>query len=186
MIVSSIIDHWPHLRNHQWRVTAGVCLACFVAALPMTCSGGIYIKTLIEWHTASWNIFLIGFAEIIILSWIYGINRTLDNVSEMGMKLMSVTKVYWKSVWFVISPITLLAIFIFILTDLSATKFGDYVFPWWADVLGYLFGLATLVPFVVFAIIQIVKTDDFKSLFRPTKQWGPQEVDGRRVDRAQM
>lgn len=186
MIVSSIIDHWPHLRSKQWRVTAGVCLACFVAALPMTCPGGIYIKTLIEWHTASWNIFLIGFAEIIILSWIYGINRTLDNVSEMGMKLMSVTKVYWKSVWFVISPITLLAIFIFILTDLSATKFGDYVFPWWADVLGYLFGLATLVPFVVFAILQIVKTDDFRSLFRPTKQWGPQEVDGRRVDRAQM
>jgi solute carrier family 6 (neurotransmitter transporter, glycine) member 5/9 len=86
----------------------------------------------------------------------------------------------------VITPVTLLAIFIFILTDLSPTEFGDYVFPVWADVLGYMFGLATLTPFVVFAIIQIVKTDNFKSLLKPTKQWGPQEVDGRRVDRAQM
>lgn len=51
--------------------------------------------------------------------------------------------------------------------------------------LGWLMGTATLVPFVVFAIIEMVKTNDFKSLLKPTQYWGPQETpEGRRVDRS--
>lgn len=187
MITSSIIDHWPHLREVQWRAYAGVCLFCFVAGLPMTCNGGIYLFTLIEWHTASWNIFLIGMLEIVILAWIYGIGKTLDNIREMGIKLMMVTRMYWRSVWVVITPIGLFVIFVFLFTDLNPTEFRGYVFPWWADVLGYMFGLATLTPLVVFAVIAIVQNKgSFKNLFKTTEQWGPQEVDGRRVDRAQM
>jgi solute carrier family 6 (neurotransmitter transporter, glycine) member 5/9 len=187
MMTSSIIDHWPHLRGVQWRVTLGVCLFCFIAGLPMTCNGGVYLKTLIEWHTASWNIFLVGFAEIIVLAWIYGINKTLDNINEMGMKLMRVTRYYWKAVWFVLTPLTLLAVFAFIMTDLGPTEFRGYVFPVWADIIGWMFGAITLMPFLVFAIIQLVKArPNYRDVLRKTEQWGPQEVDGRRVDRAKM
>ena len=51
------------------------------------------------------------------------------------------------------------------------------------------FGFATLVPFIVFAIIQLIKytkKGDFWGLFKPTEYWGPQEVDGRQIDRARM
>lgn len=36
MISTSIMDHWPHLREHETRVVAGTCIGCFIAALPMT------------------------------------------------------------------------------------------------------------------------------------------------------
>lgn len=187
MISTSIIDHWPHLREHEWRVTAGACLGCFIAALPMTCNGGVYLFTLMEWHTASWAILLIGFAEIVVLSWVYGMKRTMQNIQEMGMKFMLLTRIYWNSVWLVITPIGSVAVFIFILTDLGATQFRGYVFPWWADTLGWMFGLTTLVPFVVFAIIKLVKyKDNWADLLKPTEQWGPQEVDGRHIDRAAL
>lgn len=187
MITTSIIDHWPHLREHQMRVTAGACLGCFIAALPMTCNGGVYLFTLMEWHTASWAILLIGFGEIVVLSWVYGMERTLQNIQDMGMKFLLVTRIYWKSVWMFITPIGSVAVFIFILTDLGATQFRGYVFPWWADVLGWMFGLTTLLPFVVFAIIKLVKfKGHWADLLKPTEQWGPQEVDGRHVDRARL
>lgn len=187
MITTSIIDQWPHLREHQWRVTAGACLGCFIAALPMTCNGGVYLFTLMEWHTASWAILLIGFAEIVVLSWVYGMKRTLQNIQEMGMKFMLLTRIYWNSVWMVITPIGSIAVFIFILTDLGATQFRGYVFPWWADVLGWMFGLTTLLPFVVFAIIKLVKfKGHWADLLKPTEQWGPQEIDGRFIDRARL
>jgi SNF family Na+-dependent transporter len=64
MINTTVLDKWPHLRNQEWKVTAGTCLFCFVAGIPMTCNGGIYLFTLLEWHTASWAILLIGFAEV--------------------------------------------------------------------------------------------------------------------------
>lgn len=63
-ICTSLIDQWPHLRQHHWRVTAGVCLCCFLAGLPMICNGGVYMFTLMEWHTASWAILLLGLAEV--------------------------------------------------------------------------------------------------------------------------
>lgn len=63
-ICTSLIDQWPHLRQHHWRVTAGVCLCCFLAGLPMVCNGGVYMFTLMEWHTASWAILLLGLSEV--------------------------------------------------------------------------------------------------------------------------
>jgi solute carrier family 6 amino acid transporter-like protein 5/7/9/14 len=184
MITTSIIDRWPHLRAVEWKVTIATCMSGFVLGLPMTCHGGIYLFTLMEWHTASWAILLIGFAEVIILSWVYGMNNTLNLIKEMGMKIWTFVQYYWRAVWVVITPIYAVGVFIFILTDIGPTQFRGYVFPFWADVLGWMFGTATLVPFVVFAAIETVKTDNFWKLFKPTENWGPQEVDGRRVDRA--
>lgn len=207
MMATSVIDQWPHLRGKEFKVTAGlclhiylqrhsnlmkfisnagVCMACFVAGLPMTCPGGVFLFTLMEWHTASWAILLIGMGQVVIFSWVYGMDKTFDLIFEMGMKLQRVLKYFWKSVWIVITPIGSIAIFIFILTDLGSTEFRGYVFPWWADTIGWLFGLSTLLPFFIMAIIALVKTKDRKSLLKPTENWGPQEVDGQRVDRVRL
>lgn len=137
MMATSVIDRWPHLRNKEWKVTAGVCMACFVAGLPMTCPGGVYLFTLMEWHTASWAILLIGMGEIVIFSWVYGLRRTYDLIQEMTMKIGKWLKYFWTSTWIAITPIGSVGIFIFILTDLGATEFRDYVFPWWADLIGW-------------------------------------------------
>lgn len=139
MIATSIIDHWPHLRNKEYKVTAGVCLGCFVAGLPMTCPGGVYLFTLMEWHTASWAILLIGLAEVVIFSWVYGIERTFDLIYEMGMKFARVVKSFWWAVWMIITPLGSIGIFVFILTDLGSTEFRGEVFPVWADTLGLKF-----------------------------------------------
>lgn len=63
-LCTAITDHWPHLRDQHWKVTAGVCMACFIAGLPMVCNGGVYLFTLLDWHTASWAILLLGIAEV--------------------------------------------------------------------------------------------------------------------------
>lgn len=183
MISTSIIDRWPHLRNQEWKVTGGVCMGCFIAGLPMTCNGGVFLFTLMEWHTASWAILLIGIGEVVIFSWVYGLKKTFECIEDMGIKFVKVVRYYWSSAWMVITPIGSFGIFIFILTDLGSTEFRDYVFPVWADTLGWMFGLSTLLPFVGYAIYSLIVTEDRKSLLQPTEFWGPQEVDGHRVDR---
>jgi solute carrier family 6 (neurotransmitter transporter, glycine) member 5/9 len=130
-INTAIIDQWPHLRKHQWRVTAG-----------------IYLYTLLEWHTASWVILLIGFAEVIVLSWVYGIDRTLTNIKQMEIKFNRLTKFYWKAIWLVISPIRLLAVFVYSVMDVETMQYRDYKFPFAADALGWIIGFSTLVPLV--------------------------------------
>lgn len=189
MITTSILDQWPRLRKKEWKVTFGVAMTGFVLGIPQTCPGGIYVFTLLEQHTVSWNILLVGFCEVIILSWVYGFENTFDLVIEMGVKVFKRFKrFYWKPILIVIAPLYSVGIFIFILTGAKQTQFRDYLFPLWADVLGWLFGAATLVPFFVFAIQQGRKYSwNFKEMLKPTEFWGPQEdKDGNRIDRSQM
>lgn len=40
----------------------------------------------------------------------------------------------------------------FVMSDIGPTEFGDYVFPDWADFLGWMIGTSTLLPFVIFVI----------------------------------
>lgn len=147
-INTSIIDKWPHLRKNQWRVTAGTCIACFIAGLPMCCNGGVYLFTLLEWHTASWQILLIGFAEVVVISWVYGMDRILFNIREMEIKLSPFMRMYWRAIWVVITPIGALGVFFYTLKDVGPSEFRDYKFPLWADALGYFIGFLTLVPMV--------------------------------------
>ncbi|XP_055841972.1 sodium- and chloride-dependent glycine transporter 1-like isoform X1 [Episyrphus balteatus] len=174
-ICTSLIDQWPHLRDHHWRVTAGVCIACFVAGIPMVCNGGIYLFTLMEWHTASWAILLLGLAEVVIISWIYGMEKAFDNMLEMGISLCSAIRFYWSLVWKIITPIASFAVFVFILYDIKPTSFNGYKFPVWADLLGWLMGACTLIPFPAFVIYRLYKDGwDKEALFSATKDWKPQ------------
>jgi hypothetical protein len=74
----------------------------------MVYSGGIYLFKLMDWHTASWAILLIGFAEVIVASWFYGCKRFLSNLVEMKMHFGSILYKYWWLCWVVLTPITCL------------------------------------------------------------------------------
>ncbi|XP_059613592.1 sodium- and chloride-dependent glycine transporter 1-like [Phlebotomus argentipes] len=176
-INTAIIDRWPHLREHKWRVTAGTCLFCFTAALPMTCNGGVYMFTLMEWHTASWAVLMLGFAEIVIISWVYGLDRAFSNLASMGMKFNRATRGYWWIVWTIATPIGAIGIFIFTMTDIKRLKYRDYVYPAWADALGWIMGAITLVPFPLFIVLRYAKDKlTLKEFFQPSRKWGPQET----------
>lgn len=46
-------------------------------------------------------------------------------------------------------------VFIFAMVTFTAATYGDYIFPAWADSLGLMMGLVTLVPLPIFAIFKI-------------------------------
>ncbi|XP_055378881.1 sodium- and chloride-dependent glycine transporter 1-like [Condylostylus longicornis] len=176
-ICTSLVDHWPHLRNQRWKVTAGVCLGCFVAALPMVCNGGIYAFTLMEWHTASWAILLLGTAEVVIISWVYGMDRALNNFIDMGIKFNCLVRYYWKCVLVVLTPIASVVVFVFTMTEIKPTEFRDYKFPGWADALGWMIGASTLAPFPIAIIYRLFNSKlRQEPWFKPTINWGPQST----------
>lgn len=104
----TILDKWPKLRKYQSYVTLGVCVTCFVLAIPMCFQGGIYLFTLMEWNSASWAVLLIGFGEVCAVSWLYGCNKFIDNMVEMDMKMSNVCRWFWFVCWVVITPLSLL------------------------------------------------------------------------------
>lgn len=51
------------------------------------------------------------------------------------------------------------AVFIFVLKDTHQASFGDYIFPTWADALGWMVGASTLAPFVVMLAYHLFKRE---------------------------
>ncbi|XP_028044072.1 sodium- and chloride-dependent glycine transporter 1-like [Bombyx mandarina] len=172
-INTAIVDQWPHLRKNYWRVTAFTCMMCFILGIPMCFSGGVYLLTLLDWNTASWAILLIGMAECVAVSWSYGINRAIKDLATMGMTLNKFLRFYWRAVWTVIVPFGSIGILAFIFSDWTAPAYEDYVFPLFADLLGWAVGLSTLVLFPVGVAWAIYHGYRGKQLFTPTPEWGP-------------
>lgn len=107
-INTAILDRRPDLRKYEAFVILGICAACWLLAIPMVFDGGIYLFKLMDWHTASWAILLIGFAEVVIASWFYGCNKFLDNLAEMKMKFGRYLRGFWWLCWVVLAPLTCL------------------------------------------------------------------------------
>ncbi|KAG5312101.1 SC6A5 protein, partial [Acromyrmex insinuator] len=108
-INTAILDWRPDLRKYESFVVLAICTTCWLLAIPMVFDGGIYLFKLMDWHTASWAILLIGFAELIVASWFYGCNRFLANLAEMKIKFGHFLHGYWWICWVALAPITCLA-----------------------------------------------------------------------------
>ncbi|XP_073943260.1 sodium- and chloride-dependent glycine transporter 1-like [Choristoneura fumiferana] len=172
-INTAIVDQWPKLRKNYWMVTAFTCTSCFILGIPMCFSGGVYLFTLLDWNTASWAILLIGMAECISVAWSYGIERAFKDLDSMSMKMNIVKRYYWKAVWMVICPIGSFGILVFVLSDWTNPAYEDYVFPLFADLLGWAVGLSTLILFPVGIGWAFFNGYRGWELFTPTPEWQP-------------
>lgn len=87
--------------------------------------GGQYIMTFMDFFGASFVVICLAIAEILSLSWIYGVNRLCKDIEFMlGIK----TGWYWRICWGVISPLIMIAILIFKAITLKPLKYHDYTY----------------------------------------------------------
>ncbi|XP_031829475.2 sodium- and chloride-dependent glycine transporter 1 isoform X4 [Nomia melanderi] len=172
-INTTILDLRPDLRKHESYVVLGICVTCWLLALPMVFGGGIYLFTLMDWNTASWAILLIGIAEVGTVAWCYGCNKFLRNIAEMQMRFGRLLRGYWWLSWVVLAPITCLGVFVYQICTYEFGYYGTYIFPDWANAIGILIGLSTIAPLPFFFIQRLWKGPRDRSLFRPMKTWGP-------------
>ncbi|XP_034830023.1 sodium-dependent proline transporter-like [Maniola hyperantus] len=172
-INTAIVDQWPQLRKRYWMVTASTCFTCFLLGLPMCFSGGVYLFTLLDMNTASWAILLIGMAECTAVSWSYGINRAMRDLASMNMKLGIVMRTYWKATWMVTVPVASISVLVFVFANWMPPGYEDYVFPLFADLLGWAIGLSTLVFFPIGVCWVLYRGYRGKELFTPTILWKP-------------
>ena len=105
-----------------------MCFCFFLLGFSFCFSGGFLMFTLMDDWSVSWNLFLICFLQVIVVSWIYGIDTLLVNVDQMGIKLQKSTKIYFKICLAYITPAMLFVLFITSLVQSEPSKVENYVF----------------------------------------------------------
>ncbi|XP_060081370.1 sodium-dependent proline transporter-like [Ylistrum balloti] len=184
-VLTGVLDQFPHLRPKKTLVIMCICICFFLLGLPLTAPGGMYLLQLMDNYVGGWTLLIIGLFENICVAYVYGVNRFLKDIETMlGFRMI----MWWKICWWVISPLTLVALFIFTFVDYSPSEYGDYKYPGWADALGWVMAFLSVLAIPITMLYKISREDDedsfvekIKLLVTPTREWGPALVKHRRL-----
>ncbi|XP_054722112.1 sodium- and chloride-dependent glycine transporter 1-like isoform X2 [Uloborus diversus] len=177
-VVTTIVDTWPNkLRRYKAWVLFCSCFVMFSLGLFICTNGGMYLLQLMDNYAASFSALIIGLIEVIVISWIYGIDRFLDDVKLMLGRYPPPYH-YWKCIYKFIVPILISLILIFSWIEMRPTEYGEYIFPDWATGLGWAISLFSVSAIPIVGVIKVYNANGplltrLSTLTKATADWGP-------------
>ena len=130
--VSAAVADKFHLQPK--KVTISVCAICGLISIIFTTQAGLAWLDIVDNWTNQINLILIGVLECIAIGWTFSLKKVLTEVNRNTKKFKTP---YW---WFAysikfVSPILLIALFVWNMIDLFGTKGGSYGgYPIWSQV----------------------------------------------------
>jgi SNF family Na+-dependent transporter len=130
-ILTGILDFAPKLRPKKTLIVGLVCIVGFIAGLPLTTEvsgmiifnlkcyanvsyyyfkGGGYLLDLLDYYAAGWPYLFIGLTELVIVSYVYGIQNFLDDLYH----ICKFNPGMWGKAHFMVLYMTLSPLIIFV------------------------------------------------------------------------
>lgn len=156
VILTTIEDHSTGFLHRLRRelLVLMVCITCFVLGLPMVTKGGIYVFELVNYYSSGISLMYLAFFECIAICWFYGANNLAKNIKEMtGVRPFY----FFDACWWVLAPLLIIIMWVLTWKGYAKPKVGDYIYPEWAEALGWIIAMLSILPIPIFAIIVILK-----------------------------
>ncbi|CAH1778665.1 unnamed protein product [Owenia fusiformis] len=152
----------PFFKNKRWGreiITAIVILGAFLISIVNVTYGGMYVFTILDTFAAGTSIIFAVLAQAIAVSWFYGVDQFCEDIQEMiGFK----PSYYWRICWKFITPTFLSVVVVLSVIKYSPLTYtsqaGIYIYPSWANALGWCIGAASMVLVPIVAIYQLANT----------------------------
>ncbi|XP_042876982.1 sodium-dependent proline transporter-like isoform X2 [Penaeus japonicus] len=178
-VLTALYDTFPSTRNQKFKLTALLCVSCFLMGIPMCATMGQYIFYLVDSFGGGVGVLLIAILELVGLHWVYGVRRFSEDLKFM---LGYNPSMFWKVCWVFIAPVTLILMFIYSAITWSNPKYGDVEYPDWAISIGWFLAAVSvgMIP-LVFVIVVLKKlfTGNIHRVFAPADNWGPGDKEAR-------
>jgi len=172
---TSIYDKWPALREKKHYVASAVCFSMFCCGIPMVFQGGVFLFEIYNSYSAGLSVILIAISECLLVNYVYGHSKFMSHITdEMGIHVPTPLAWYWKIMWMVVTPGSLIFIFVMSIVYMTPTAWGDYVLPGSAQAVGWVLFSASIGFIPLVAVITIFKgTYKGMDMVRPTPMMCP-------------
>ncbi|XP_075876282.1 sodium- and chloride-dependent GABA transporter 1-like [Nelusetta ayraudi] len=126
-----------------------ICVISFLLGIPCVLQSGVYVFQLMDHYTAIISVILLAFVEVVVVCWLYGVDKLSDHLHEMtGHRPNIAFRLCWKF----ISPLLILVILVFVIIQFKPAHYENVVFPSWAQGIGWAVAVASIVWIPVCAI----------------------------------
>ncbi|XP_026479366.1 sodium-dependent dopamine transporter-like [Ctenocephalides felis] len=154
-IITALSDEFPVLGRHREKFVAVLFVIYFLVGLVSCTQGGFYFFQLLDRYAAGYSILVAVLFESIAVSWIYGTERFCQDIKDMiGFS----PGIYWKVCWKFVAPIFLIFITMYGLLGYEPLTYEGYVYPYWANVMGWCIAGSSVAMIPIMAVIKILQT----------------------------
>ncbi|XP_055685586.1 sodium-dependent nutrient amino acid transporter 1-like isoform X2 [Lutzomyia longipalpis] len=171
-VVTVLRDQFPKVV--YWQMALIVCSAMFLAGLIYTTPGGQWMLDLVDHYGGTFLIFALAVVELVAIFWVYGLADFILDTQFMCKRYLGI---YWRYCWSFVTPVFMMAIFVYYMATLKPLTFGDSHYPEAAHVAGWILfgiGLLQLPLWASYAIgCRGSFMDNVRKSARPTEEWGP-------------
>lgn len=179
-IINSIREQYPKLKF--WQILYPFCTFGFLVGTVYVTPGGQFILNLVDHYGTSFVVFILATFEIMGVIWVYGLENFLDDVEFM---LHQEPSIYWRLCWFIITPFSLIIIFIYTVIMMQPLTYAGISYPTSAHVAGSMllaFGVLQIPLWMMVALIKNRRLPTLQMIhraFAPASDWGPSEESDR-------
>lgn len=152
-IITALSDEFPKIKRNREVFIACLFTLYFVVGLASCTQGGFYFFQLLDKYAAGYSILIAVLFETLAVSWIYGVDRFSADIKDMiGFSPGK----YWTYCWKYAAPLFLIFIIVFGLINYEPLSHGDYVYPSWANALGWFIALSSMSMIPLMAIYKVI------------------------------
>ncbi|XP_041476056.1 sodium- and chloride-dependent glycine transporter 1-like [Lytechinus variegatus] len=186
-VTTAILDEFPSLRKRKHLIVFLYCFIGFIFGLSCVTQAGGYWVILMDKYAADFALLIFGLCECIGIGWIYGARRFMNDIRTMlGDKIVDHPLFnFWPLTWCCITPGVLLFVLGFNWATWTFPTAGEYEYPAWAHVIGWLMICSSLICIPAVWAIEFVRADGgfvdrIKYMVTPRPEWGPLHLADRR------
>ncbi|KAL5021739.1 hypothetical protein ScPMuIL_000894 [Solemya velum] len=160
--LTGLSDQFAKFTKSKWSrelLTFIVVFSAFFCSLPCTTWGGMYVFKILDTFAAGTSIVFAVLCQVIAVAWFYGIDQLCSDIQKMtGYR----PGMYWRLCWKFLSPTFLIIIVISSVLHYEPLIYkggiGQYVYPYYANVVGWLIALSTMGLIPLYAIYKLLVT----------------------------
>ncbi|XP_060941330.1 sodium- and chloride-dependent GABA transporter ine [Limanda limanda] len=146
VMVTSLMDQFYQqlmgFFKRQELFVLAVCGAASLLGIPCVMQVGIFVFQLMDHYTAIVSIMFLAFFEVIAICWCYGVKRLSDNLEEMTGKRANI---FFRLCWLIVAPALIAVLLIFSIIQFKPARYEDYIFPPWAQGVGWVIAMASII-----------------------------------------
>ncbi|XP_021369982.1 sodium- and chloride-dependent glycine transporter 2-like isoform X2 [Mizuhopecten yessoensis] len=175
-VCTAFTDTFPSLRRKRMIFTAIMCGGWCLAGLLICTQGGIYIFQMVDWYVASISLPLFGLLEAVVIGWFYGADRFARDIELM---LNRGVPVFMRVCWCFVTPAVLMFLLLFTLSTYKPPTYGEYEYPGYTSVIGFLLAMVPIIPLPICAFLTIrgapgqTLREKITTSFKPSPNWKP-------------